>query len=482
MAMTTESSKTNRRYVGIASELYRRIKFRIKLNIGQTLYKIRYRNFCPTFNSDSIVCGLNKYIASIAYLLERGNIDKFLRRLTELTTKLLSEPLKGRALFIPELDQLTRKASFVIKSRTEIPTNAKILVHVSTEVIPTGGHTRVVEDIAAALPEYQHVLIITSMHNSDPPWALLAPRFEEARIDVRLLRTVSYAEKARELSSLISVLGPEAVLLFAHQYDSVAYVGVPVDASPRVLFLHHADHQPSLGASRVDYLHVDLTPACHRICASRPLLRPSLLNLMAKDVGTVQFVDRQSIIGVTCGSSHKYAGASEFSYGHLLAALFSAGVNRVLHIGEMAAWQKDEIRADIFERGQDAGRVLFLPDTPSLAAKLIEISPDFYLTSHPLGGGKANVEAMSVGLPILYVCPASTTPLLNPDMTFATSVPVSTLQQVPDAVRRLEAGKKLLAIRSRAAYEKHYSAAAFRERLLSLISIDRSDDGNMRKS
>jgi glycosyltransferase involved in cell wall biosynthesis len=482
MAMRTEISKTNRRYVGIASELYRRVRFRIKLNISRTLYKIRYRNFCPTFDGNSVVCGLDEYIASTACLLERGSVDKFLRRLMELTTKLLSETLRGRALFIPELDELTRKACLVVRSRTEIPPNAKLLVHVATELMPTGGHTRVIEDIAAALPEYKHILIVTSMHNSDSRWAFLAPRFEELRLEVRLLQTVSYAEKARELSSVIAALGPGAVLLLAHQYDSIAYVGVPADAAPRVLFLHHTDHHPSLGASRVDYLHVDLTPGCHRICASRPLLQASLLNLTAKDVGTVQLVDRQSIIGVTCGSSHKYLGSSEYSYGYLLAALFSAGVNRVLHIGDMDAWQKDQIRADIFERGQDAGRVLFLPDTPSLAAKLIEISPDFYLTSHPLGGGKANVEAMSVGLPILYVCPASTPPLLNPDMTFATSVPVSTLEQIPDAVRRLETDKKLLASRSRATYEKHYSAAAFREQLLSLISIDGSDYGNVRKS
>ena len=77
---------------------------------------------------------------------------------------------------------------------------------------------------------------------------------------------------------------------------------------------------------------------------------------------------------------------------------------------------------------------------------------------------------MSVGLPIMYVCPATTPPLLNADMTFATSVAVSTLEEVPTAVRRLEMEKNSLAERSRKIYEKHYSAMAFREGLLSAIS------------
>lgn len=229
---------------------------------------------------------------------------------------------------------------------------------------------------------------------------------------------------------------------------------------------------PALGASRTDYTHIDLTPACHRFCASRPKLQASLLNLTAKDIGTVQLVERYPIIGVTRGSPHKYAGSSEFSYAQLLATLFSNGVARVFHIGDMPASQKAQICADIAASGQDASRVVFLPNTPSLAMKLVEISPDFYLTSHPVGGGRATVEALSVGLPILWVCPPSTPPLLGADMTFNTSVLVSALEQVPAAIHQLETEKSTLAKRSREIYEKHYSPSAFRERLLLAINLE----------
>ncbi|MGB6484632.1 MAG: hypothetical protein WBE86_14190 [Candidatus Acidiferrales bacterium] len=435
-------------------------------------YNRRYQNFRPTCSDDAVVSGIDEYVAYLAAFLERGNMEMFLKRLAELSAKLRSEPLWGRALFVPELDELVRRASLIITPKPNPSANSKLLVHIATEVYPWGGHTRVIEDIAASLPEYRHALIITRMHEAHPDLACLKPRFDELNLKVHLLGASSWAEKARQLSSLVTVLAPDAILLFGFPDDSVAYTSVAGHSAPRVLFLHHADHHPCLGALRVDYTHVDLTPACHKICASHPCLHASMLNLTVKDTGTVQLVQRHPIIGVTCGSPQKYAGSSEFSYAQLLAALFSAGVHQILHIGDMPEEQKNQIRAGIAASGQEAHRVIFLPNTPSLAAKLVETSPDFYLTSHPTGSGKATVEALSVGLPILYVRPASTPSLLNSDMTFTTSVPVSTLEQVPAAVHRLETEKAELAKRSRAVYEKHYSPAAFREGLLSAMGID----------
>lgn len=436
-------------------------------------YKRRYRNFRPTCADDAVVRGIDEHVAYLTRLLDRGNMEMFLRRLAELTYKLLSSPVWGRALFLPELDELARKASLIVAPSYSRTADSKLLVHVASVVHPTGGHTRVIEDIAAALPEYRHVLIITGMGNLAPmELPPLMPRFQELHLQVHLLKAPDWTEKVRELSSLVAAVGPLAVLQHAHYADSIAFVGV-AGQGPRVLFLHQCDHFASLGAYRTDYTHIDLTPACHRICASHPHLRASLLNLTVKDMGTVPLVGCHPIIGATCGAPHKYLGSTEFSYAQLLAALFSAGVHQILHIGDVPEAQKNQIRADITANGQDAERVVFLPNTPSLAAKLVEIAPDFYLISHPVGSGKAAVEAMSVGLPILHARPVSALPLLVADMTFGTSVLASTLEQIPSAVHCLEADKSTLAERSRAVYVQHYSPAEFRERLLSAIAIDR---------
>ena len=173
-------------------------------------------------------------------------------------------------------------------------------------------------------------------------------------------------------------------------------------------------------------------------------------------------------------STEVCSGTIEFSYAELVAGLFSSGVARIFHVADMTASQKDQICADIVANGQDSNRLVFLSSAPSLAMKLIEMSPTFYLTSHPLGGGKATVEALSVGLPILYVCPASRLPLLGPDMTFGTSIPVTTLGQIPAAVNRLELERITLAELRPQIYETHYSTKAFREGLQPLMTSPRS--------
>jgi hypothetical protein len=450
------------------------LKYRIFVPLTASSSDDVFSHLAPRVGNDAVIVGIEDQISALAGCLKRGDIETFTKQLCEVTRHLVAEPLLGQALFIPELDELTRKAGLIVAPSCNRTTDSKRLVHIASVVHPIGGHTRVIEDIAATLPEYQHVLIVTDMAKLAPmELAPLLPRFEELKIKVHLLKASGWAKKVTELSSLVATLGPQAVLLFAHYADSIAFVGVAGHAAPRVLFLHHCDHMPALGASRTDYTHIDLTPGCHRFCASRPNLQPFLVNLTVRDCGTVRLVERHPIVGVTSGREGKYKGASEFSYGQLLAALFSAGVGRIFHIGDLPKWQRDEICAEVAANGQDASCVTFLPNVPSLSAKLIEISPDFYLVSHPLVGGKGTVEAMSAGLPILFARPASALPLLNVDMTFGTSVQFAELAQIPAAVRRLETEKDILGMNSRGVYEKYYLPAVFREALLSAICTDR---------
>lgn len=464
--MNAASPKRRRSYMELLSEPL----LPLRHYIGTKLYRRRYRNVRLVCSSDAVVSGFGDQLASLKRLFNRDNMRLFLKRLAELTS--LSGPFTGSGLFLPELDEIARNASLAFGLPAGAAKGSGVLVYIATEVYATGGHTRVIEDIASALPEYRHVLILTRMGASHPQVVSLTPRFGELSLEVHPLQTSNLAQRVGELASLIETLSPEAVLLLTHPDDAVANVAVSGRAAPRVLFFHHSDHQPALGAFRTDYAHVDLTPACHSVCSAHPELRASLLNLCAADSSAVKTIDRDSIIGATCGSPHKYAGSSEYSYAQLLAALFSGGVVQIVHIGEMPSAQKDEIRAEIAARGQDPGRVDFLPDTPSLPAKLKEISPDFYLTSHPIGGGKTTIEALSVGLPILWVCPASTPPLLNCDLAFGVSVPLASLEQAPASVHRLKAEKERLAKCSRAVYEQHYSPLAFRSGLLRAIGID----------
>ena len=179
---------------------FSRSRLKLELKIERIRYQIRYANFRPTISSDGIVSGIRIHEAALANFLKNGDTEMFLSRLAELMLKLLSESFMGRALFVPRLDDLARKANLLIspdRKSHDRPTNSKVLVHVATIVYPIGGHTRVIEDIAAALPDHRHILLITGMQESDPVWASLKPRFDELSLEVYILRSSSLTEKTR---------------------------------------------------------------------------------------------------------------------------------------------------------------------------------------------------------------------------------------------------------------------------------------------
>ena len=431
-------------------------------------YRIYRAGFYIT--GEAVICCKERDIALLQSFLDSDDIQQFLQHMTDFTSKLWNPSFRGKALFIPELDELIRRANPLITSEVRLSCSDDLIVYVATEVYTEGGHTRVIEDMVRAMPEYEHLLITTGMDSGHTTLTKLKSQFDKLHLNVRPLTGLSQTERVRELSSLIHSVRPQAIMVFAHPDDSVAYLGIDAHLAKRTVFIHHADHIPALGASRTDFLHVDLTPVCHSICSRHANLRPLMLNLTVQDAGTVRITNRQPMIGLTCGSAHKYAGSVDFSYAQLLANLFSSGVGQVFHVGEMADSQKSQICAEIAAFGQNPSKLIFLDETPSLALKMIEVAPDFFLTSHPIGGGKATVEAMSVGLPILYICSPSTPPLLRADMALGSSIPVVSLKGLPAAIHRLKAEREDAARRSRQIYEEHYSAPAFMHGLLSIIA------------
>jgi hypothetical protein len=406
--------------------------------------------------------------------LTRRELDAVLDTTGKLAYQLCMLPaLMGRALFLPQLDALMEDAAKAFVPAAMHPAAGPIVVHVATEVYETGGHTRVLEDIARALPEYRHVLILTDIMENYRAGRLvlgfLKGRFDTIKLEVIFLQETTLAQKALELAAHIARLAPQAVALLGHHFDTIANAGVSGHSAPRVLYIHHCDFSPALGATRGDYIHVDVTPSCHAMCKTVRASPSVFLGLSVEDRGVVEFSARKSLVGVTCGGPHKYAGRNEFSYAELLAALFANGIENIIHIGAMSPEQMNQIQKEIDALGQDAGRVIFQGNTPSLTDSLQEIMPGFFLCSFPTGGGKAMLEAMSVGLPLLIPRPGSTAPLIGADIAHGVGLTIKTLQDVPGIVRRLRTEEQGLGRRHREIFEQYYSMPVFRKKLLGLI-------------
>jgi len=408
-------------------------------------------------------------------LVDLEQWDILLPLVKDLARQLSMDPdLMGRALFIPQLDELMHRASLAFVQQPVRPTAGDLIVQLATEVYATGGHTRVIEDVVRAFPQHRHLLILSDVmdnyRSGQLTLGLLGGRFKDLGLEVHCLQGPSLVSKASMLATFIAQSAPHAVFINTHHFDSVLGAAVSNRSAPRVIYLHLCDHNPALGATRSDFIHVDMTPICHQACNATYPFPHTFLPLSMKDAGVAKRPHGDRLTGVSCGDPHKYMGYCEFTYGQLLGALLSSGVAQIFHIGTMQDAQQMSIRSDLRDMKQDEGAVTFLPDVESLAGTLHQIAPSFFLGSHPKGGGKAMVEALSAGIPILFPRPVSTLPLLNADMAFGESLMIRELKDVPEAIRQLRADREGLAMRSRKVFEDHYSPSKFQQHLMNLLS------------
>lgn len=419
---------------------------------------------------------VNLEVASVlSQMLDRGELEQVLAHARSISHELSIHPgLNGVGLFIPQLDELMLRASKGLVQLPSGPAHKDSMVHVATEVYETGGHTRVIEDIVRAFPQCRHTLILTDVADNYLGNRLhlgfLKERYEALGLEVVYLKKSSLTARAQECATLLREFAPQAIFLFAHHFDTVANAAISGQSAPRVLYVHHCDHNPGLGATRSDYIHLDVSPPAHELCKSIPALSPIFLGLSIADSGRVAAAaDRAGLVGVTCATAYKYTGRCEFSYAEFLAAMFAEGVEKLFHIGEVPQAQQDQIRAEIRALRQDERRIEFVGNVPSLAQSLKQIAPDFFLCSYPVGGGKAMIEAMSVGLPTISPRAPTTLPLICADLSMGVSLTIEKLEEVPAAFKKLRAEKQELGERNREMFDRHYSMTAFHRKLSELI-------------
>ncbi|MEO5346840.1 MAG: hypothetical protein H7834_10750 [Magnetococcus sp. YQC-9] len=408
------------------------------------------------------------------------------RQFEPLLTRIQSEALhwmqhtpKGTALFLPQLDLLAHQAGLELLAQIGMrtPTHpTETLLYLATEVYAVGGHTRIIEDMVRTLPEFRHILILTDIDGNHAtglnPFAPLEPLFRTIGLEYRILNAATLVGKVQELGAWIAAIAPRGVFHLAHHHDAVINAALHADSAPTVLFIHHADHCPSLGASRADFIHLDHFPGCHDACLNHSGTTPILLPLSCRDNGIIPPTPpADPLIGLTCGSCMKYLGREVFSYPEMLIAFFKAGMGRLYHVGlvpEVIQWQ---FRQEIVQAGIDPERLIFLGEQPALHPCLQQVNPDFFLGSYPVGGGKTTIEVLSSGVPVIQPRPAAERlPLLQNDIGFGASLSLFSLDDAASLLARIRAEKATLAARSRAVFEAHYARNLFEGRLRQLLA------------
>jgi hypothetical protein len=327
----------------------------------------------------------------------------------------------GRKLFTRGLDDLipylARALRFEGAPQTKSNANVCIL---ATQFHATGGHTRVARDFAAGLgPNEKPLLILTNTWNGEVKYRGLLQTASVGKMQsvlgeraFLLLSAETLVEKTLELYMMLKATRPTRIVLMCHPFDIVAIVAT-WPFRDVVEFVHHCDHILALGASLPYSAHVDVTYTCYCACRANGV-DAVYAGMTSATVGSpLRTRDTSRLRMSTCGDQHKYGGSARYHWtDYAVAALRQPGVE-MLHIGEMSQACQAEVHQALSAAGLDPERYVFAGPKPSLPQALADNDIDIYLSSYPAPGGKANLEAMVAGVPVIMPVDDGVPPLLR---------------------------------------------------------------------
>lgn len=354
--------------------------------------------------------------SDVTAALRDGDCDYAFWALSDLCQRLVKE--SGQGDWLPsnsvQLDSLCLATSKTFIQKRGLPQFIAAdpdgpIVYVATTLYEYGGHSRVILDYIRRQPDRNHVILLTGIAVR-PNLAALKPMLDAylpgIRHDLFVADTVRHDETAFWLLQQLVDLQPESIFLFGHPHDPVALAPVSVLDPAHVYFNHHADGCFSLGASLLEIAHIDQTPAPHHeLCRATSGLKPIYIPQTLPDPGArdpAGFLPQRPLRTAVCGSHNKFMDEDyAYRYAEIVPQILAQTGGEHLHIGELPDAYLAHLHGHLKQKGIAAERFRYIPHVLNLAGSLGELDVDLYLTSFPGGGGKAAIEAMACGTPIL---------------------------------------------------------------------------------
>jgi hypothetical protein len=326
----------------------------------------------------------------------------------------VSEAALGKVFASSRLDTLCRsigeisRRSFKASSvpmqieDADLEIKRKRVVYLVSELAMVGGHTRLLEDMIRLRPDLDAFVLLTNFNNRQPEG--IVPDFiVNCSSSVRIAQAEILEEKLKWIQQEITSIDPVAVFLLNHHHDSVA-VSAPDYQNTRTVFVHHANYTFCLGASITDCGHVDLDP--RRYCACRDLgVNNSYFPSTVPDRGRRSIesvsVPESGLITCTSGTPNKFEGSYPYSYFREIVSVMQITRGKHVHIGPLHAHQIEELRSACVDVGIEIDRFIHIPWVRSVWDSLVELNVGLYISSFPVYSGRATLEALGSGTPVL---------------------------------------------------------------------------------
>lgn len=373
-------------------------------------------------------------------------LEAALRRVIELRRELKAPDLYGRALEAPALDALVPRMAtrLQLKDVPGVRSNDNVCL-LATAVYGTGGHTRVVADFMKGMPEGRKpVLVMSDVYDEMQYRTLLNDRNNNSGLGERavIISTgKTLIDRALQLYMSLAAMRPTRIVLLCHPMDIVALT-VAWPFRDIVEFVHHSDHFPAIGVGLPWADHVDLTYTCHKACHERS--SASLYAGMSAVVGdpAEHKSNPKRLRFASCGSLHKFTGVMGQGWADYVSAALRRPGSEFFHIGPTTPEFETAMRGVLQKNGIDPARYHFNGFAPSLPAELAKLGIDIYLSSFPEPGGKANLEAMAAGVPVIVATSPTAPPLTRFSLPLSRYIGISHPKEMAQAIDKALLARK----------------------------------------
>jgi hypothetical protein len=347
-----------------------------------------------------------------------GNLNSALTLVIRLVTDItLHQSSVGRVLASPELDQLCTLVGAVAREETgpaAIDRNEareNTVVYLVTELAKSGGHSRLLSDLIAAENAGEQIVLVSNLHETTVMSDIIGP-FAQAGAVIRIAPQGDYSARLRWIQHELARIRPRQSYVIPHHFDAVIMAAAQPDLVGKLIYIHNCDHALALGVHLSHARHVDFHAKNFYHCREHEGVASNVIwPLVAADHGhrvDTPFLTRGHLTTCTSGGFEKFEfwhGFEQVPYLHryedVVPIILHASRGTHIHIGALRDVMLDRIRAGLASAGLAADRFVYIPYVASLWTALLEHNVDVYIGSFPYGGGRAVVEAMGAGLPLV---------------------------------------------------------------------------------
>ncbi|MFK8081535.1 MAG: glycosyltransferase [Granulosicoccus sp.] len=405
---------------------------------------------------------------NVEALLQADRIDDVLTLVFSITSNLKNTPeFVGHKVSISYFDHVLENIDLKISDvKPAVEKHANLVI--ASEIYDSGGHTKVISELLAEIDS--PVLVITDVFNrfnESDTFEKIIPDFPECPVFV--LPGKGFLDKAQRLARFINGHAKN-VFLLSHHEDSVAVTACQKNLQARFYFVHHADHNPSLGNHVSTFQHVDLFAEVARQCEKQLDSKVHILPVHADDLGAKVFsypVKKFSTISAGAPNKFDFSGLMSLARYVALAIKTSGGLH--YHFGSLTNDQINLIVGELENAAIAPQSFVYMGNVPSLWKAMCEVDAHVYIGSFPVRGGKGEIEAQGASLPMLIY--------KNPDgpkyLTITSCNPLTHYWHTPinfcDGLRRIMLDHENSATQSRQHYLAHHSKSHFLKALHSLV-------------